>query len=173
MLLVSLFVAGFFFTGAGLVHAMGNMLGKQDKKFIIKAASGGMFEVKMGEFAQKKAANEKVKAFGQRMVADHTKANQQLMEIAKKVDFTPPSVMDKKDQKMYDKLSQLQGADFDAKYMEDMVSDHEKDIAAFKKEVKKGKNDSLKEFAQNTIPVLEQHLKMAKDVRAELKKEAK
>ncbi|MGC9193843.1 MAG: DUF4142 domain-containing protein [Syntrophobacteraceae bacterium] len=166
-------MAGIVLTGTGLVHAMANMLGKQDKNFLMKAASGGMFEVKMGEVALKQAANEQVKTFGQRMVTDHTKANQQLMETAKRVDFTPPSVINKKDQKMHDKLSKLQGADFDAKYMDEMVSDHEKDIDLFKKEADEGKNDTVKEFAKNTLPVLQEHLAMAKDVQAELKKEAK
>lgn len=156
--------------GATAVEARENNLSNRDKEFIKEAVSGGLFEVKMGEAAQKQASSEKVKSFGQRMVTDHTKANDELMKTAQNEGFTPPGSMNKKDQRMYDKLSKLNGAEFDREYMKNMVSDHEKDIAAFKKESRKGKNVSVKQFSEKTIPTLEEHLRMAKDVLAGIKK---
>ena len=145
------------------VKAQKSMLSMQDEKFMKNAVSGGMFEVKMGEFAAKQATDEKVKSFAQRMVADHSKANQELMDTAKKVGFMVPDAMDNKDQRMYDSLAKLEGSKFDSEYIKHMVKDHEKDIDEFKKEAKDGKNADVKQFAQNSIPTLEEHLRMAKE----------
>jgi putative membrane protein len=153
-----------------VVKAQKAPLSKQDEKFIKEAASGGIFEVKMGEMAEKQSSNEKVKTFGPRMVTDHSKANQELMDAAKKQGFTPPDSMNKKEQSKYDKLSKLEGTKFDREYMKNMVSDHEKDIDAFKKEAKTGQNDDIKQFAEKTTPILEEHLRMAKEVRNEVEK---
>jgi putative membrane protein len=157
------------FIGVGRVMAV-DQLSKQDKTFIQEASSGGLFEVKMGEVAEKQASGEKVKDFGRKMVADHSSANKELMNISQKVGFTPPGAMNEKDQRSYDALSKLNGADFDRAYMKNMVSDHENDIAAFQKESKEGKNGLVKQFVENTLPILQHHLQMAKEIRAELEK---
>ncbi|MDR3555499.1 MAG: DUF4142 domain-containing protein [Syntrophobacteraceae bacterium] len=90
--------------------------------------------------------------------------------MSHKVGFTPPQAMNEKEQRSYDELSRLHGPDFDRAHMKNMVSDHENDIAEFQKEVKKGKNGLVKQFAENTIPILQQHLQMARDIRTELEK---
>jgi len=167
-MLALLIIIVFVFIGAGIVQAQNGKLGKQDKKFIKEAVSGGMFEVKMGQMAEKQSSNEKVKSFGQRMVTDHSKANQELMDILHKDGITPPPGMEKKDMHTYEKLSKLNGTKFDKEYMKTMVSDHEKDIKAFEKEAKKGSNASLKDFASKTTPTLQEHLRLAKETRDEI-----
>ena len=72
--------------------------------------------------------------------------------------------MDKKDQATYDHLSSLSGKDFDEAYARDMVNDHVKDIAAFKQESQDGKNEAVKNFASETLPTLETHLKLAHEM---------
>ena len=84
-----------------------------DEKFAIKAAQGGIAEVKLGELAQEKAQNEAVRKFGQRMVEEHTKANHRLKEAALKEKISLPKEMDKKDQATYDALAKLSGAEFE------------------------------------------------------------
>ena len=134
-----------------------------DQKFANEAAQGGMAEVKLGQLAQEKASSDAVKSFGKRMVDDHSKAGDKLKDAASKENITLPTDISAKDQATYDRLSKLDGAAFDKAYMKDMVSDHQKDVAAFQKEANGGKNDSLKSFASETLPTLQDHLKQAKE----------
>lgn len=143
--------------------AMAQQLSTQDKTFVTKAASGGQAEVMMGQIAEKNAASPQVKQFGQRMVTDHTQANQELMTIARGQNITLPTTPDPKDRSTSERLSNTKGQAFDTAYMRDMVQDHEQDIADFQKEAQNGQNPQLKAFAQKYLPVLQQHLQLAKE----------
>jgi putative membrane protein len=134
---------------------------RADHKFAEKAAMGGLAEVELGRLAQQKGASEQVKQFGARMVADHSKANEELKQIASAKGIQVPATLDKKHEKTVDKLQKLSGADFDRHYMKEMVSDHKEDVSEFKKEANSGKDPELKAFAGKTLPVLQEHLKMA------------
>jgi putative membrane protein len=135
-----------------------------DKSFAKKAAAGGMAEVKLGQLAQRNGSSEAVKEFGRRMESDHSKAGDQLKDVASRDNITLPTKMDRKDQAIYDRLSKLSGAEFDRVYARDMVADHEKDIAEFKKEANSGSNSDVRSFAAQTLPTLEDHLKMAQQM---------
>jgi putative membrane protein len=133
-----------------------------DTDFARAAAEGGLAEVKLGELAEDKATNKAVKDLGQRMVDDHTKADDNLKAVAAKDNISIPSQMDAKDQAAYTRLSQLSGAAFDRAYARDMVRDHETDIAVFRHEANDGKDATIKSFAAQTLPTLEGHLKEAR-----------
>ena len=136
-------------------------LSAKDRSFAQEAAMGGMAEVELGKLAQQNAQNDEVKQFGSRMVQDHTQANQQLMPILSAENITMPQQLDEKHKATYDRLSKMRGAEFDRAYMRDMVQDHEKDVKKFRQEAEHANNPELKSFAQQTLPVLEQHLKLA------------
>jgi len=135
-----------------------------DVHFAKEAAQGGMAEVKLGQLAQEKGSNDSVKSFGKRMVDDHSKAGDKLKEAASRESITLPNDLSAKDQATYDRLAKLNGAAFDRAYARDMVKDHETDIAAFQKEASAGKDESLKSFASETLPTLQDHLKQAKEM---------
>jgi putative membrane protein len=135
-----------------------------DKQFAMKAAQGNMAEVKMGQLAEEKGSNDSVKNFGRRMVEDHTKANGELKQAATRDNVTLPTDLDKHDQMVYNHLSKLSGDAFDRAYAKDMVSDHRKDITAFKQEAANGQDPDIKNFASSTVPTLEQHLDLAKEM---------
>jgi putative membrane protein len=135
-----------------------------DAHFAKEAAQGGMAEVKLGQLAQEKGSSDTVKSFGKRMVDDHSKAGDKLKEVASRENITLPNDLSAKDQATYDGLSKLNGAAFDRAYARDMVKDHETDVAAFQKEASSGKDDSLKGFASETLPTLQDHLKQAKEM---------
>jgi putative membrane protein len=135
-----------------------------DKKFVKEAAIGGMAEVELGKLAQQKASSDAVKQFGQKMVNDHSKANEELKAAATKDGLELPTELDKKHQKLMDKLSKLSGPEFDKAYIKNMVKDHKKDVSEFQDEASKGTMPGIKEFAQKTLPTLEQHLQMVKDL---------
>jgi len=129
-----------------------------DAQFAVKAANGGMAEVALGKLAQEKAANAKVKDFGAMMVTDHSKANDDFKEIAKKKNITLPAAIDADEQKAMDDLSKKSGADFDKAYVSNMIDDHKKDIKEFEDESKNAKDPDIKAFVDKTLPVLKMHL---------------
>ena len=139
-------------------------LSEKDKSFAKEAAMGGMAEVELGKLAQQNAQNDDVKQFGSRMVQDHSAANQQLTPILAAKDLTVPTQLDEKHRKTLDKLSKMRGAEFDRSYMHEMVEDHDKDVKKFRQEAEHGNDADLKAFAQKTLPVLEQHQKLAHDI---------
>src|SRR5262249_32671391 len=99
-----------------------------DKKFAANAAIGGMAEVQLGQMAAEKASDADVKAFGQRMVGDHTKVNDDLKTIASKQGIDLPTSLDSKHKAMVDRLSKLSGSEFDRAYVREMVKDHDADV---------------------------------------------
>jgi putative membrane protein len=136
-----------------------------DTQFAKKAAEGGMAEVKMGQLAQQKGTADSVKKFGARMVEDHTKAGDELKGVAAQEKIALPDDMDAKDKATYEMLSKLSGAAFDRAYAKFMVKDHEEDVADFSKEANNGHNPAVKDFATQTLPTLQDHLKEAKEMR--------
>jgi len=131
---------------------------KDDAKFAVAAANGGMGEVEMGKLAQEKAVNAKVKDYGAMMVNDHSKVNDELKALAKSKGITLPGVLDKDEQNAKDKLSAKSGTDFDKAYVKSMVDDHKADIKDFEKAAKNLKDPDLKAFALKTLPILNKHL---------------
>jgi putative membrane protein len=144
-------------------------LAPEDRTFLNKAAIGGMAEVQLGQVAVKNAKSADVKAFGQRMIDDHSKANSELTRLATSKGVTPPSELDSKNKATLDRLSKLTGDQFDKAYMADMVTDHEEDVAEFQKEAKSASDPDVKAFAAKTLPTLQEHLQMAKSISAKLK----
>lgn len=137
---------------------------KADSAFIQKAASGGLLEVRLGKMAQQKAQNPAVKQFGRRMVTDHSKANQQLAAAARQVGVQPPTKLAPQHQEEVKQLSGKSGKDFDRAYMDLMVKDHIEDIREFQQEASSGSAPAIKQFASQTLPTLEQHFTLAKQV---------
>jgi len=139
-------------------------MGDTDSTFVKKAAQGGLAEVELGQLATQKASSEEVKKFGQRMVDDHTKANEQLKQVAAEKNIDVPQQLDAKDKATKAHLEKLSGQQFDRLYMKDMVRDHQKDVAEFERESKIAKDPAIKNFAQQTLPILKDHLKEAEKI---------
>jgi putative membrane protein len=134
-----------------------------DSHFVMEAAQGGMAEVELGELASQKASSSDVKQFAQRMVSDHGKANDELKTLAQSKNITLPTTPNAEAKATKDRLSKLDGAAFDRAYMQHMLTDHRKDVAAFRTESKSGKDADVKSWAAKTLPTLEEHLKLAQD----------
>lgn len=146
-------------------------LSKKDQKFIKDAATGGKEEVALGNFAAQRASNPQVKQFAQRMVNDHSKANDQLMQLVNNKGVDLSMNKDKTDKKIQDiknKLSKYQGADFDKHYMDMMVKDHQKDVHEFEQASKDAQDPQVKSFATQTLPTLQEHLQLAEQIKAKL-----
>jgi putative membrane protein len=131
-----------------------------DEKFATEAAMGGLAEVELGRVAAQKGASDEVRQFGQRMVDDHSKANQDLMQVASAKGWALPSALDAKHQADVQKLSALAGDKFDKTYVDMMIKDHKHDLAEFQKEASGGADADIKSFASRTAPVVQEHLQM-------------
>jgi putative membrane protein len=135
----------------------GASLSAKDKRFINEAAKGGMMEVEGGKMAGQNAKHPDVKKFGNRMVADHTKANTELMAIASARGVQAPAMKSPGSWKN------------DKAYMDMMVKDHEKDLSEFQAEASGGSDPELKKFANKTSKIIEKHLQMAREIQGKLK----
>lgn len=133
-----------------------------DSKFIKEAAEGGMMEVELGKIAAERATSEQVKQFGRRMQEDHGKANEDLKTLAsnKRVDI--PKQIGGKHKSTVNRISKLSGDKFDREYMKAMVQDHKEDVEKFQREADKGKDPDVKSFASKQVPILKEHLELAR-----------
>lgn len=141
-----------------------------DAGFVNNAGQSGMFEVQLGQLAQRNALNQQVKEFGAMMVKDHTKADAELKKTAEGKKLGVQPVLGKEMQDRVDSLSLQSSAGFDLKYMEIMVSAHKKDVADFEKSTTTLKDPDLKAFAVKTLPTLKMHLTAAENLNTAINK---
>jgi putative membrane protein len=137
-----------------------------DKHFVEAALKGGMSEVDLGQLAVKRGNSEDVKAFGQKMVDDHTKMGDKMKEVASQIGVTPPSMSTMGDMGEKAKLDVLSGDSFDKAYISAMVKDHEDDLAAFRKEAATGTSPAVKAAARQDETVIAHHLAMIRKIAA-------
>ena len=144
-------------------------LAAADRRFVMEAARGNLAEVELGKLAAEKGSADAVKQFGKRVADDHAKAEAELKDFADKKRMTLPTDLDPKHKQLRARLAKLTGADFDRAYASEMVKDHKKDVADFKREARGAKDPDLKAWAGKTLPTLEDHLKAAQDMQAQVK----
>jgi putative membrane protein len=143
-------------------------LAQEDMDFATEAAQGGLKEVRLGELAAQQAATDGVRDFGQRMIEDHGAANANLMQIAEQKGIELPQDLSEDAQATYDELQQMSGPEFDQAYTDEMVSDHEQDIATFEDYIENAQDPDLRAFAENTLPTLQEHLEMARQIQEQV-----
>lgn len=138
-----------------------------DRVFAMMAAEGGLTEVQLAKQAAERATNPEVKQFAQLLVQDHTKANQELMNIAEKKDISVPEELGDTHEEVVELFSDLEGQQYDRQFLLYQVMHHEKDTAAFNVQAKQGQDPDLKAFAAKQLPVLQEHLQKARDLAAQ------
>lgn len=147
----------------------GQEISGDDAKFAVTAANGGMAEVALGKLAEQKGHSAQVRNFGTMMVQDHSKANAELMELAKSKNITLPDSLNTEEQKLKDNLSAKSGADFDKAYVQAMLDDHQKDIKEFEQARKIVKYPEMSAFIDKTLPVLKMHLASVQQIHDQMK----
>lgn len=156
--------AGLVCGGAVLAQATGAIqLVAGDQTFANKVVSVGIEEVGLGQLASK-SANPSIKQFGDQMVSDHSKANDQLSSILQQKGVTASHEMLPEQKAEYDRLAALSGAEFDREYKKAMIDGHTKVIADFKENLSTLNDSDLRQFAKDTLPKLQHHLSMAQDI---------
>jgi putative membrane protein len=134
------------------------------KQFAMKAAEGGMLEVKLAQLAQQKSQDQQIKDLAKQIEQDHTQANQQLTDVAKRKNIDLPNDLKGECSETYQAFQQLDGKDFDNAFLLHNVKDHLKDIAMFQKEAQNGTDQDIKQWASQTLPHLQHHLQALRPV---------
>jgi len=145
-----------------------NAQSDDDKKFLANAAQSDVNEIKLSQLAEQKATDPAVKAFAQKMVAEHNKMSMSMQPFAASWEVTPPTDMDADHQKEYDKLNGLSGADFDKEYIDQMVSDHANALDAFTTEAKDTKDAKFRAAVIQGKTMVAAHKNMAYDLKKKL-----
>jgi putative membrane protein len=135
----------------------------EDQEFLTKAIQAGLAEVQLSQLAQEKAQDEQVRGFAERMVVEHTAANQQLMRLAEVAGMAPPTEMDQEHQTLHQQLSQLSGEEFDRQYMQGQVRDHQAAVELYSTEATQP-SGPVDQLAGQALPTLRQHLEMAQQI---------
>lgn len=147
--------------------AFAQNVAEDDAGFLKQAAHNGHAEVESSRLAQQKASSAQVKAFAQRMVEDHTKSNAELAQLAASKGVQLPKEPDASQQAKIEALGALSGAEFDRQYVEQMgVTAHQLTIALFQRGASNARDPEIKAFAAKTLPTLQQHLEMARALKA-------
>lgn len=142
---------------------------EEDKEFLKEAISADLAEIQLGRLAEQRGQSQEVRDFGRTLVDDHEDALEDAREAAADEGVTPPQQPSPEAQQMYQRLSQLSGAEFDREFVRHMAMDHEKDIAKFEKQASRrtaGDESEATEHAKDTLPDLEKHLEIAQSIEA-------
>jgi putative membrane protein len=160
--------------GLGIANAADNKaasVSTDDQKFIEDAARAGMAEVDAAKLAKQKGESQAVKDFARHMEQDHTKANDELKQLASSKGVSLPTDVDAKHRRIMDELRRHTSAQFDREYMNAQVSDHKRVVADFDREAKNGKDADVKKWAADKLPTLRKHLEMAQSTDKGIAKE--
>lgn len=142
---------------------------EEDSDFVVEAASSSMMEVELGQLAVQKASSQEVKNFAQKMVDDHSKANQKLKQIAQKKNIALPGAVGEDHKKHIDDLREKSGREFDKEYMNLMVDEHKEDVNKFEEAANDLNDNELKSWATETLPTLRQHREEAERINETIK----
>lgn len=145
-------------------------LNHTDKSFLEDSYKGGVTEIESAKMAEQKTANPDVKAFAEKLVADHTKANNELKAMADSKKVAVEGGTSLKDQSKGKSLDAKTGGDFDKAFIDDQIKDHKKDIEAFEKEANEAKDTDVKNLANKLLPTLKEHLSTAESIQEKIGK---
>lgn len=135
-----------------------------DAKFVMKASQSDLAEIQMSKLAEQNAQSPAVKEFARKMVEDHTKSSQELMQIVQKSGHTPAKEIGEEHQQMATKLKDMKGQDFDRQYMMGQLKAHKMAIQLFQSAAQNAQDQQIKAFATKTLPVIQHHAQMAQQI---------
>jgi putative membrane protein len=164
ILAVIAFAAG----AASARAATRSTLYRADTHILNEAIMGNQSEVMLGHLALERASSSDVKAFAQHMINDHSTAANKYVRVAARKHVLPPKSVGAETLATYKRLSKLSGDAFDRAYVQDMVKDHEKDVSGFKTATRTLKDPDLLKLTKATLPALEQHLTMIRQISAHM-----
>jgi putative membrane protein len=161
--LVSAAVTGLLLSaavGAAPAAAQGTRALVSDSIFIQRVSSDGLLQARLGQLAQKKGSSPSVVEFGKRMVADYSKANEELKTATQQAAFPAPVLL-REDQQTFDRFNRMGRSSFDKAYMAEVVRRHSEVVRLFQREAGSGRVQLLKQLASRMLPDMQQRLSLA------------
>jgi putative membrane protein len=138
-----------------------------DEYFAMKAYSEGMAEVVKSQLAIERATQPAIKAFAERMVKDHTKCNNEIVELARKKGIALPATVDPIHTAVINRMARMSGSDFDKAYLKAQMCAHMDALHLFGHESRKGEDTELKQLAHKAMATLQDHAKEAFELAGE------
>jgi putative membrane protein len=166
--------------GCNLIASPGKQTGKQisksaadnlsaaDRAFITSAAEANLAEIETAKMIEQKSKDPGVRDFAQRMVTDHTQASQNLATVAEMTGTSLPASLSAADRTREDELKKLSGAKLNETYLRDELAGHKQVISAFESEIEHGQDEAAKNYAAETLPTIQDHIRIAEDVAGRL-----
>ncbi|SFK69225.1 putative membrane protein [Streptosporangium canum] len=130
----------------------------QDRQFLVQAHQGNLAEIAAGKAAQSKGKAGSVRSIGAMLVADHTKLDKKLQQVAQRLQVTLPTQPTARQQTKAKELAALSGTEFDKAWTKTMIYGHRAALAAIKKEIADGSAPQVKALARASQPVIQEHL---------------
>ncbi|MFZ0957655.1 MAG: DUF4142 domain-containing protein [Candidatus Sulfotelmatobacter sp.] len=135
-----------------------------DRSFITSAAEANLAEIETAKMIEQKSKDPGVEDFAKRMVTDHTQASQSLATVAEGAGVALPATPSAGDRAREDELKKLSGAKLNETYLRDELTGHKQVISAFESEIEHGQDEAAKNYAAQTLPTLQDHIRIAEDV---------
>jgi predicted outer membrane protein len=138
------------------------------RAFLIQAYEHGLAEIALSERALQNATDNDVRKFAERMIGDHTQANEKIRQLAQQKNIALPSEMTSEHRTMLQNLTDLTGMEFDRVYMHHNLMVHELDVAQFRAQAESAADPDIRKFAANNLPTLQAHLLAAKGINGKI-----
>lgn len=135
-----------------------------DRRFLEEAVRGNLAEITLGRLAQQRASNSQVREFAERMMNDHRRANDQVLQLADRRGLMLSNDMTTEQKAIRDRLRRLNGAAFDRAYTQAMVREHRKAVDLFSREARSGSDPEVMALAARMLPQLRTHLEHAEQL---------
>ena len=132
-----------------------------DREFVLMAARGNNAEIATSQLALQKSSNQMVRSYAQRMIQEHTQANQRLSQVAAQHRITLPTDPGPLNAAIAQQLAQLSGTSFDRAYMSTQENLHMQAIGLYRTAVQQGKATDVKQYATALLPSINNHYQMA------------
>lgn len=154
--------------GLSVAPAQGAGASTEARKFLVEALQDSLAEIELCEMALQKTADDDVKRFAQTMIDQHSEMGRQIEQLAASKHAPLPKDEGSKRKATLATLSKLSGAEFDRRFIEHNVKDHQDDVETFNRQAQQLDDKELKAFAQQGAQMLQQHLDMAKRIQQKL-----
>lgn len=139
-----------------------------EREFMVEATLGNLLEIRMGELAEEKGGSKEVKNYGKMLQRDHYNMLEELQALADENDIDLPGELDEKHKDIVDKISGFSAEEFDCRFLETMLEEHEEDIRQFSAQADEAQDPDVQSLASKTVPKLEKHLDKAKQIMKKL-----
>ncbi len=143
---------------------------EEDAELLVNAASSDMYEMQAAELAATMATQASVKEFANMMRTEHMNMTNETKTLAAKKAYTLPTAMandymeDIEDMRKWTK-----GKEFDTKYMDDQVDQHQKMLDQIEKRMAATVDSDVKAWTQKASSAVRMHLDKANTIKEQLK----